>query len=89
MNEVEPKANPEDFTAAEHAAVDAMAAPLISHFAGERKVANHFNRRNRSAWNRMNRPEKTDAIDRGAKMLGHFYDRVLIDDIGLESTETI
>ena len=87
QDNIETPVNPEDFTAAEHAAVDAMAAPMLAHFEGERKIANRFNSRNRKAWNHMNRPEKTAKIDKGAEILGTFFDRVALDDI--ESTETI
>tara|TARA_R110000851_G_scaffold314038_2_gene475920 strand:+ start:232 stop:528 length:297 start_codon:yes stop_codon:yes gene_type:complete len=69
--------NPEDFSDAEHAAVDAMAAPIIEHFEGEKKADKKFNSRNRSAWHRMNRPEKTDRIDKGYQMIDRLMDRGL------------
>ena len=65
----------EDFTEAEHAAVDAMAAPLVAHFKGQQKAKCKFNSRNRSAWNRMNRPSKTTAIDNGAAMINRLVDK--------------
>lgn len=67
--------NPENFSAAEHEAVDAMAAPIIEHFEGEKKADRKFSSRNRSAWNRMNRPEKTDRIDKGADMITRLIDK--------------
>lgn len=68
------KVNPEDFTAEEHAAVDAMAAKVVSDIARKKKFEG---KRNRKAWNRMNRPEKIAAIDRGAAKIHAFLDKVL------------
>lgn len=69
---------PEDFTAAEHKAVDAMAAPLIRQ---AKANTNFKGRRNRDAWMRMNRPSKIEAIDAGAKKINAFFDKVIPEPV--------
>ena len=71
------RTEPEDFTEAEHAAVDAIAAPMIEHFEGEKKADKRFNSRNRSAWNRMNRPSRTVKIDKGYSMIDRLIEKGL------------
>ena len=71
------EANPEnltyaDFTEAEHAAVDAIAAPIIKEV---RNSLAFKGSRNRAAWKRMNRPTKTAKIDAGASFILSFLDR--------------
>lgn len=76
MDEYEPVDTPmesKDFTSAEHAAVDEMAAPLIRQAIADKKFKG---KKNRKAWMRMNRPHKTEAIDRGAEKIHVFLDRV-------------
>jgi len=67
--------NPEDFSEAEHAMVDQMAAPMLQHFAGERKANRKFNSRNRYNWNRMNAPERTAKIDKGSDIIHRLIDK--------------
>lgn len=64
--EREDKTNPEDFSEAEHAAVEKMAEGIIREFKAKRSFQG---RRNRDAWNRMNRPEKLDAMDKGGEKI--------------------
>lgn len=67
-----PQVNPADFTAAEHAAVEAMAAPLIRQAKADKKFKG---RRNRSAWMRMQRPHKLEAMDKGSAVIYGLLDR--------------
>lgn len=57
--------NPEDFTEAEHAAVDQMAAPLLA----DNKRRKKFLSRNRSNWKRMNTPVKISKREKGADFI--------------------
>ena len=66
------KVNPEDFTEAEHAAVDAMAAPLIRQAKADKSFKG---RRNRDAWMRMNRPHKLDQMEKGGEKIFKLLDR--------------
>jgi hypothetical protein len=72
MTEV--KAKPEDFTEAEHAAVDNMAAQIIENNIQRVKF---LGGRSRKVWLRMNRPEKTAKIDKGAGFIMSFVSRCL------------
>ena len=72
--EVVEKTKLEDFSAAEHAAVDRMAAPIIASNKANKRFRGQ---RNRKVWMRMNRPEKMEAIERGATKIHAFLDRVL------------
>ena len=95
MNTNENEANPEnltmeDFSAAEHAAVDAMAAPLIKHFADEKSSDKKFSSQNRKAWNRMNRPDKTQKIDTGASIIHSLIDKgIQLNPIRVPLDDTI
>lgn len=83
--------NPEDFSPAEHAAVDAMAAPIIEEQAREAKFTKRFlGRRNRSATKRMNRPEKTDKMEVGALLHLNLIDKGLkLNPIREENTKEL
>jgi hypothetical protein len=71
----------DDFSENEHAAVAGMASDIITHFKGEKRAVAKFNSKNRSAWNRMNRPERLDSCERGAKfILGFLSIREDTDD---------
>lgn len=52
--------------------VKQLAAPIIR----EHKQSKKFNRRNRAAWNRMNRPEKLDKMEKGAAIIMNFLGRL-------------
>ena len=69
--------NPDDFTEEQHAAVDAMAAPIIEGRRKNLEADSHFHRKNRMAHKRMNRPEKLDRMDKGAKFTLDLIDRGL------------
>lgn len=55
-----------DFTEAEHAAVDAMAAPLIEERKQLARTELRYLSQNRSVNKRMNRPEKASRMSYGA-----------------------
>ena len=61
----EPKVNPEDFTEAEHAAVDKMAAPILA----DNKRRKKFLSRNRNNWKRMNTPVKISKREKGSEFI--------------------
>jgi len=64
--------NPDDFTDAEHEAVEKMAGPIIRQAIANKKFKG---RRNRKAWMRMNRPHKIDAMEKGASKIYALLDR--------------
>ena len=73
----EPKVIPSDFTEAEHAAVDAMAAPVIEEVQRAAKFNKRFLSRNRDATKRMNRPSKAERMSTGADIHLRLIDKGL------------
>jgi hypothetical protein len=77
------KVNPEDFSPEVHALVDKM----VENVKADIKTSKTFSgTKNRKAWKRMNRPEKTAMIDRGAIKMLAIIDRCQPKE---EHTETI
>jgi len=73
-NEIVTAVNKADYTPAEHAAVDAMSIPLIREL---KRRKSFRGRRNRDAFKRMDRPEKQDAMERGASFITSFLERAV------------
>ena len=73
----EPKVNPEDFSEAEHAAVEAIAAPIIKERAQLIKNEKKFLSQNRDTHKRMNNPEKAAKMEIGADMHLRLIDKAL------------
>lgn len=73
----ETKVLPSDFTEAEHAAVDAMAAPVIEAMQRTAKFNKRFLSRNRDATKRMNRHTKAERMSTGADIHLRLIDKGL------------